>query len=381
MGFAAKLRVVNRRVLLTVGFALYASLSLAQGSLESLLAKARSEEAAGNYPDAEETYRQALVAAPKDLETLKRLGVLLQTELKFSESIQVFQQVLQGDANYSQVNFFLGVSYFGQNEIPKAIDSLQAELKTQDPHPRTRFYLSNFLQSAGKFDAAISELNKLLAENPNDPDALYELSRLHKNASFQAMERLKSIDPDAFQVHLLLGELYADENRYPEAIKEYETALLRRPNAQGVHFAIGVAHWSEHRYEEAGQEFSKALRENPSDGLTNLYLGDIAVRNGKFDTALAYLQIAQKMRADIPQLHLLLGKCLQGQNQLEQAKAEFLAAIQADPSAPQPHYLLGQVYRRLKEQEASASEFAKFEELSKAQSANTQLTTGMGSNH
>src|ERR1700675_3641124 len=48
---------------------------------EALLEKAREEENTENYDAAENTYRQALAVAPENLEVLKRLGVLEQTEL------------------------------------------------------------------------------------------------------------------------------------------------------------------------------------------------------------------------------------------------------------------------------------------------------------
>jgi len=67
-------------------------------------------EKTGDYQAAERVYRQALVLAPGHLETLKRLGVLQQTELKFPESVESFKQVLAHDAHYPDVNFFLGVS-------------------------------------------------------------------------------------------------------------------------------------------------------------------------------------------------------------------------------------------------------------------------------
>ncbi len=357
--------------------ALFANIVFARPDVTALLDEARSQEKAGAYAVAEQIYQRALSAEPGNLEVSKRLGVLQQTELKFGDSIQTFQRILSADPVYPQVNFFLGVSYYGLNDLPKAIASLEQELKTVAPHPRTRSYLATLLESSGRNDEAIQQLNHLLADNPENADALYQLARLHKNASFQAMERLKQLDPDSFQVHLLLGELYSDEQRYPESIKEYQLAQQKQPHAQGIHYAIAVAYWSQHLYEPAEKEFLEAYRENPRDGLTNLYIGDIAVRDGKFGDALPYLETAREVLPTMPQVHVLLGKCYQAENELQKAKAEFQLAIQSDPSASQPHYLLAQVYRRLNDSTGSTAELAKFEELSKTEKATP--TTGMGS--
>ena len=362
-------------LLLIAGVAFAPAAARAQSNLQALLEQARADEKAEDYAAAERVYQQALALAPDDLEVLKRLGVLEQTELKFDDSLRLFQRVLDRDSAYPEVSFFQGVSYFGENDFARAIQSFEQELRTAHPHPRCRYYLALALQSAGRLDEAISQLNRAVAENPQDADALYQVARIHKNASLQAIERLKALDPDSFQLHALMGEVYAEEERYPEAIKEYGAALAKRPDAPGIHYAIGIAYWAQHQIDTAREEFRKAWKENPDDALTNLYLGDIAVREERFGEALDYLSVAEKGQPNMAQVHLLLGKCYQGQHDPEKAKAEFLAAIEADPAAAQPHYLLAQVYRQLHDSTASAAELAQFEKLSLAEKRKEESAT------
>src|ERR1700687_5257987 len=310
-----------------------------QSNVEILLEQARSEEKTGDYAAAERIYRQTLALSPDSLEALKRLGILEQTELKFEDSIRLFKQVLASDARYPGVNFFLGVSYFGRNEFSQSIDSFDRELTTPNPHPRCRYYLALALQSLGRIEEATSQLNQSLAQNPKDADALYELARIYKNASLRSIELLKALDEDCFQLHALMGEVYADEEHYAEAIQQYQAALAKRPTAQGVHYAIGIAYWAQQRMDLAEKAFKDAWNENPNDALTNLYLGDIAVRDERFSEALRFLHVAQRGQPYMSQVHVLLGKCYLGQKEPEKAKAEFLAAINADPAAAQSHYL------------------------------------------
>jgi tetratricopeptide (TPR) repeat protein len=320
-----------------IGALVIVTVAWAQGGVDTLLEQARDAEKISDYAAATRIYERALVLSPGNLEVLKRFGVLEQTELKFDSSISHFQQVLARESQYPELNFFLGMSYFGQGEFQRAIQSFELELETAKPHPRCRYYLALALQSTGRLQDAISQLNKTIANNTNDADALYELARMHKNASLQAIERLKTIDPDSFQLHALMGEVFADEKRYPEAIKEYRSALDKRPNAQGIHFSIGLAYWAQRQLADAQKEFSLALKENPGDPMTNLYLGDIAVQEQRFPEALTYLQVAQKAHLEVQQMHVLLGNCYQALHDLEKAKTEFLAAINADPGAAPPH--------------------------------------------
>ena len=208
-------------VFLILSLVLAAIVGGSQSDKETLLEQARKSEKNGDYKAAEQAYLQVLTVGPGDLETLKRFGILQQTELKFDESIRNFKQVLDRDPQYAEVNFFLGVSYFGENDLAQAIRSFEQELAAAHPHLRCRYYLALALQSAGRFDEAIAQLDREVEEHPKDLDALYQLARIHKNASLQAIEKLKAQDADSFQLHALMGELHADEERYPDAIKEY----------------------------------------------------------------------------------------------------------------------------------------------------------------
>jgi tetratricopeptide (TPR) repeat protein len=344
-------------------------------SVDALLDKARGEENAGNYAVAENTYRQALAIAPENLEALKRMGVLEQTELKFDDSIRHFKKVLASDPDYKGVNFFLGLSYFGKNEFLPSIDCFERELKTPIPHPRTQYYLGLALQSTGRVHEAIAHLNQSVAQDPKDADSLYELARLHKNASLHSIEALKALDPDSFQMHALMGEVYADQERYSDALEEYQKAVAKRPDAPGMQFLMGVAYWAQRQMEPAEKAFKEAYKENPKDAMTNLYLGDIAVRYQRFSDALPFLMVAKQAQPDMPQLHVLLGQCYQSQQELQKAKAEFQAAIAVDPTAAQPHYLLARVFRELHDAQGSADELARYEQLSKLEKEKTPPQT------
>jgi len=338
--------------------------ALPQSDVSSLLASAREAEKKADFVSAEGIYRQALQLAPNNPEVLKRLGVVEQTELNFAGSIEHFKTVLTRDNSYPEVHFFLGVSYLGQGDIPNAIQSLQDELKMPKPHARCRYYLGIAYESGGQIEKAIGEFNDALNEDPKDADSLYQLARIYKNASTEAIDRLRSLDPDSFQLHILQAEVYSDVERYPEAIKEYEAALAKRPDANGIRFSMGVAYWAQHQIAPAKKEFLEALKENPKDPLTNLYLGDIAVSDHEYENALHYLTVASQGSADPFRVHLLLGKVYSGQHQFLEAKTELLAAAETNPRVPEVHYLLAQVYQELKDQQGSEKEFTEFQRLS-----------------
>jgi tetratricopeptide (TPR) repeat protein len=337
--------------------------------LQTLMDRARSYERQKNYVEAERTYKQALALAPNDAETLKRLGILYQTELKFKDSIDLLQRLLTITPQYPEANFILGLSYFNVKNFPAAIESLQRELGTSQPHPRCRYYLALALDSVARAEEATAQLDRLVAENPKgaDADELYLLALRHRDASQRAIQMLKTLDPDAFQLHALLGQIYAEDERYEDAVREYRAALAKRPDAPGLHYNIAVGLWALAQTEAAEKEFLEARKEDPNNPLTNLYLGEIAVNQHRFLEAIPHLKISEAADSRFAWTHLLLGRCYQGLEDFERAKIEFITAADADPNDAQSHYLLSQVYRKTGDREASARELAMSEKLTRAE--------------
>src|SRR5262249_38635859 len=155
---------------------------------------------------------------------------------KFPESIEVFRRALSLSSQHPEVNFFLGASYLGSNQFQNAVESFQAELATPKPHPRCHYYYAIALVSLQRPEQAIYQFNKSLARNPKDADALYQLGRLYMNGSLETIQKLTELDPDSFQLHALIGEVYANNRRHEDALKEYRAALAKRPNAPGIHY-------------------------------------------------------------------------------------------------------------------------------------------------
>jgi tetratricopeptide (TPR) repeat protein len=334
--------------------------------LDDLLGQARKDEQEQKYAGAERVYAQALAMAPEDPEVLKRAGVLYQTELKFNQSIDLLQRALKLNPGYPDVEFFLGASYLGLNDLPRAVEAFHSELENPHPHPRCRYYLGVALESSGRMEEALAEFDRAVSENPKDADSLYELALIHKNASLKAIDQLREIDPDSFQIHRLMGEIYADDERYGKAVKEYQAALEKRPDDAGLHYAIGIAYWAQHQMDPAQQEFSNALRQDPNNPLIKLYLADIAVKQQRFDDAQPYLRAAEAALPGMSRVHVLLGRCYRAAKDLARAETEFERAAQLDPSDPRPHYLLAETYRELGKPRESARELAEFEALSEA---------------
>ena len=351
--------------------AIIAATGLAQQKRAAdLFKQAQVYEREQKYVAAESVYQEVLASDPDNPEALERLGIVQQTELRFGDSIELFKRALRVHPDYPQVNFFLGLSYYGRHDLSDAIASFHEELKTSTPHPATRYYLALVLEAEGRTNDAIDQLNQVAAQSPDNANVLYELARLHMDASFRAIERLRKLDPDSFQNHALMGELYAEEGHYEAAIGQYQAALRKQSDALGIHSPLGVAYWKLGQLGPAEKELLLALKESPDDPRANLYLGNIALHQQQFSKALPYLKRAEAGKPNDVETQLLLGRCYIGLGELQQAKAVLLHTARLDPAYPRSHYILAQVYQKLNQPADRQRELDLFNKLSSAQKAN-----------
>jgi tetratricopeptide (TPR) repeat protein len=332
-------------------------------SLENFLRQARELEARQDFAAAERVYRTAAANFPKQPEVLKRLGLILQTELKFRESIDTFQQVLQQAPQYPEVNFYMGLSYLGMNEFDKAIDGFDRELTANSKYRRAHYYAAQAYQSLGRNTDALLRYDILLREDPTDKRVLFQLIKLLKSATLTAIKQLGNLDPDSEFMLVLKAQSYAEGEKYTDAIEKYKELLIKNPNFPGIHFALGETYYNAIDYANAEKELRLALGEDPNLPMANYYLGDILVKSQRMAEAVPRLEIVVASSPQFMMGYFQLGKCYIAQGKLQEALALLTKAIELDPNEKMVHYQLAQLYGRLKEPEKQKLHLETFQKL------------------
>lgn len=365
---AAKRPVGSVRSLLHPFFMLlccsaWALAQTASPTLDDYFRQARDSEKKGDYAAAEKTYQAAAKDFPNQPETLKRLGIVYQTELKFPESIAMFQRVLQDAPQYPEVNFYLGLSEFGLNHFDKAVEDFNKELDANPKYRRARYYEALAYQSLNRNSDALRQFEILLQDKPDDAAVLYQMIRFLKAATIQSINTLGNLDPNSEYMLILKAEGYSEEGRYAEAIEKYNELLKKNPNFPGAHYGLGLTYWKKVDYAAAEPELRQALREDPNHPMANYYLADILVKSQRDAEAVPLLEIAVAGEPDLSMAYFELGKCYAEQGRLDDALKVLLRAEALDPSDKSTHYQLGQLYARLKQPDKSREEMDTFKKL------------------
>ena len=316
-------------------------------SLDDYFRQAKELETRQDFAGAEKIYREAAANYPLQSEILKRLGLVYQTELKFPESIDTFQKVLQQAPQYPEVNFYLGLSYLGLNQFENAIEAFKKELDANPKYRRAHYYMAQAYQSLSRNADAARQYEMILQEDPGDKRVLFELIRLLKSTTVQAIKQLGNLDPDSEYMLFLKAEGYAEDEKYPEAIAKYNELLGKNPNFPGIHFALGSVYYNQLDNANAEREFRIALSEDPNLPMANYYLADILMRTQRLDQAVPLLEIVVAASPQFMRGYLQLGKCYATQGKVQEALKLFMKAVELEPKEKMVHYQLAQLYARL----------------------------------
>jgi DNA-binding response OmpR family regulator len=97
--------------------------------------------AAGLNQVAEELFRQAIDAAPRDVHLYNRLGVALRRQQKHQQALEYYQLALKIDPKNEKVHFNLGVLYFDLGEKDKALEAFKVALQIRPEFTEAQDFL------------------------------------------------------------------------------------------------------------------------------------------------------------------------------------------------------------------------------------------------
>ncbi|HEY4051613.1 MAG TPA: tetratricopeptide repeat protein, partial [Acidobacteriaceae bacterium] len=170
------------------------------------------------------------------------------------------------------------------------------------------------------------------------------------------LEDLLPRAPKSFEVHELLGMVYAAQSQDTKAIEHLEAAVRLKPDsAPGrTNLAVSLSHAG--RVESAGEQLRKALELEPRNFDANHNLGEFYIQSGKIADACPFLEQAQRIQPssyengyDLALAYLLTGK-------LGQAR-QLVQILMHVKNTGELHDLLGEIEEKDGKFLAAANEF------------------------
>jgi tetratricopeptide (TPR) repeat protein len=170
------------------------------------------------FEPAVQIFKSGLTRFPQSARLLDGLGIALYGLDRFDDAARTFFSASDLDPADSLPVTFVGAAYekFSPPIAAEARSRLQSFLKADANNAAVRYYYAMCLWK--------------INEKEPQPELAGQIESL--------LKRSLEIDPDYADAHTLLGTLYFREQRYPEAIAEYEQALKTNPNDASVHYHL-----------------------------------------------------------------------------------------------------------------------------------------------
>ncbi len=199
---------------------------------------------------------QAKANAREDAYRANNIGVALLEQFKHKEAADAFRRALQLEPGLALARINLGIALFNVPDLPAAQKELQAAATLAPSTPQPHYLLG------------------LLAKTQNRPEEAI--------ASFQKVLR---IDADDVGANVNLGQLYAQQRKYAEAIAVLRTALAAEPYNATALYNLGTALMRGGKREE-GQKVIAQFQELRQRG-TGTTLGSNYLEQGRYAEAIA----------------------------------------------------------------------------------------------
>ena len=135
---------------------------------------------------------------------------------------------------------------------------------------------------------------------PDDRDRLFQaaVAKYESGDYVEAaapLEKLVKELPQSFEVHELLGLVYAAESQDGKANEHLAKAVRLKPDSVAARSNLAASYARLGKYDLAVEQFSKAQELDPANYDTNHNLGEAYIHGGNVGKALPYLEKAQRI--------------------------------------------------------------------------------------
>ena len=251
--------------------------------------------AAGGYSDSLAATRRELVRdylAPRDLgdsgrpdtgsseAAIYRSGSGLLARQAFERATEVFARGVERYPCSERLEMGLGTALYARGQYDRAVRALLAAVDLAPSDPRAHVFLAKAFNASrahpgGEAQEVIRRLEHWAQLEPQNPRAHYyyamalwstkrrEMTGLDEVEA--EMKRAAALDPRFADARLELGNLYADQARYTDAIREYQEAIRLQPDFAAAHYRLGQVYMHAGDKQRGREEFDayERLRKPP----------------------------------------------------------------------------------------------------------------------
>ncbi len=291
---------------------------------------------------------------------------------KFDEALSGLNEISKSNPTAKNLAHEFGVIYYRKGDYRNAVASLQRAL-AENPDDTEAIQLTGLsLYLSNKPAEAIPYLVKVQSWYPSaSVDASYILGVAYIQtkdyaSARRAFAKMFQVAPDSAAAYLFTARLLLRLDFAPVAEDYGKKAIALDAKLPLAHQVLGELYLYENKLPEATAQFEQEIAINPGNSAGYYKLADAYSRAQKFDEAEKLLQRSIWLDSTSSGPYILLGKVLEKKGETELAVRALQRALAMDPNNSVTHHLLGQSYRTLGRMEDAERELKLAESLQSA---------------
>lgn len=325
------------------------------------------------------------------------MGNALQSQDQLEMAIKAYSQALEIDSNFAEAHANLGSMYYKLGKFGAAIDSYKKAIDCNPNLASVCLMLGNVLQQQDNLSAAIFYYQKLLQLQPKVVKNYYKLGEaLVKNNDFDAAidcyQKVLRLQPNDSEVATKLAnlqQLKSSENQQISGIEDGSKNQFLELEKEGTGQPLAeVKQDEEYGLQPSSLNIQQLAQEsnlnppldnddesreqvsnfnfNSPEQLTKFpeieeykKRAEAYLLQGNFKEAIAFCQLALKIKPDFANAYVTLGNTLQAQGKMEAAIRAYEKALEFQPTYAEVHANIGSMYFKMGHLEESITYYQK----------------------
>jgi tetratricopeptide (TPR) repeat protein len=226
--------------------------------------------------------------------------------------------------------------------IAFAFAAVAATVAAQEfPTEPYEFILAKLAASEGRYDEALSRLDKVIAANPGNPVLLYERAVIqidagHMDRAESDLRKVVVAHPELYDAQRVLGRLLLDragndKAKLDEALVHLQAAFKINPDDIGTGMAVSQLLVAQGRAADAEKVVATLLERAPDQRALNYNYAQILTKLGRGDESRQYLERAVQLDPTFGPAILQLLDLYQKENEWSRAAQVLQPLIDDDP--------------------------------------------------
>lgn len=255
---------------------------------------------------------------------------------KFAAAKSAYQRALSLDPHCADALYLLGTIALAESDPLAAVDTVNRAIAIDANVSSYHQTLGIALRDVGKLREAVVAFERAIALDPSDLDTLRQLVATLEALDLKARalthcRRLPELQSETAEDYFQLGRLEAIGGSMVNAENAFRKALSLDPALHAARLNLGNTLLGQDRFEEAIEQYQRVLQVEPHNRDAMLNLSSSLTRAKQYPAAEKYLKAILEEYPECIPAWTQLGLVLREQTRLDEAEIAFRTVHRLDP--------------------------------------------------